>query len=125
MQWISDDFYLASQRSGFHQYLEVNGFLVSLIKTCQAMLEEGIDFQMNQLCLEVEQAHYIGEKLNCIFGGALLDEDNFKAFFRALFEVPTGARVDVEETGEEVVIRLGRRRPKGQVDVPEPPEEQG
>lgn len=93
---------------GYHQFLEVNGFLTQIIKLCEDSLMSGIDFQMNHLKLESHQAHYIGEKVNCIFGDTLRDTENMIGFLQGVYELPVSmpVTVDTDEEGA-VLIRIG------------------
>jgi hypothetical protein len=68
MKGARDVFYHVSMRIGFHQFLEISGFMAEMIQTCQRALNEGRDFQTEGFELASFEKAYIAEKLGCIFG---------------------------------------------------------
>jgi len=84
MEQASCVFYGMAASCGFHQFIEVTGFMNEMIKVCRRMHEEGIDFSTTSLALHHYEAAYIAEKFDCIFGDSLSDPETRKAFLSAL-----------------------------------------
>lgn len=97
MQEISARFYdavfTANMGSKAHAFVEFTGLMNEYISICQAAEKAGIDFgQANThsgkaLPMEPHHAQYLAEKLNCIYGPALLSNKDVRdAFIATLFE---------------------------------------
>lgn len=77
MREAANQFYVAATRSECHAFIEFTGLINEYIKVCEANLNRGTDFrELNahgerQMQIEPYELDYIGEKLNCIFQGAL------------------------------------------------------
>lgn len=77
MREASNQFYVAATKVQCHAFIEFTGLMNEYIKVCEANLKRGTDFrELNvhgegQLHVEPYELDYIGEKLNCIFQGAL------------------------------------------------------
>jgi hypothetical protein len=84
MTEIKDSFYAAAQRAGHHQFLEFAGLMSEYIKACERMHRAGVDFGTVDVDLKEHEAEYIAEKLDCIFGQALVDKKTRAAFLGAL-----------------------------------------
>lgn len=54
MEQASRHFYSMAVNCGFHQFVEVTGFMNEMIKVCRRMHEEGIDFTATSLVLREE-----------------------------------------------------------------------
>ena len=93
MQALSDTFYSQATRIGCHAFIEQAGLMNEFIKVCAEAHRAGQDFPFSNTHsgtpLPFKHYHlaYLAEKLNCIYGPALLaDEANRRAFIEALFE---------------------------------------
>jgi len=96
MQAISDKFYLmvfkAEMGSKAHAFVEFTGVMNEFITLCRGAETQGIDFTTTNthsgkaLPMQPHNADYLAEKLNCIYGPALLsDKDVRDAFIATLF----------------------------------------
>jgi hypothetical protein len=81
MEQASRTFYGMAVSCGFHQFIEVTGFMNEMIKACRRMHEEGIDFATTSLTLKGHEAAYIAEKFDCIFGDALAESEEAREAF--------------------------------------------
>ncbi len=90
MELASSAFYYAAMRTGNHAFIEFTGLMNEYIKICRRAVEEGIDFMManthSGMVLPIETHHvaYLAEKLDCIYGPSLVDNDNRQTFIKAL-----------------------------------------
>lgn len=77
MREASNQFYVAATKVQCHAFIEFTGLINEYIKICEGNLKRGTDFrELNahgegQLQIELYELDYMGEKLNCIFQGAL------------------------------------------------------
>lgn len=107
----SDTFYKMAQSLGFHEFVELNGFIIEFTKVCERMLTDGIDFQQNRLRLDSRNSIYIGEKLGCLFGSTLMEDENMVALIRGLYQLGDNVDVSVEaERGVRFVLRIGPKK---------------
>jgi len=93
MRDASNAFYAAAAASGCHAFIEFTGLMNEFIKVCADAHNDGKDFAFanthGSTALPFQPYHlaYLAEKLNCIYGPALLkSETSRKAFIAALFE---------------------------------------
>jgi hypothetical protein len=93
MKAISNSFYDNATRIGCHPFIELTGFMNEYIKIAQRAMNNGIDFPLASthtgkfLPITDYEAGYIAEKLNCIFGVSLIEnEDAAYEFVRVLFD---------------------------------------
>jgi hypothetical protein len=84
MRAASDTHYRLAVMIGYHQFIEPTGLINELIKACQRLHDEGVDFATSDIVLHDYEASYIGEKIGCIFGEALADPVNRRAFLAGL-----------------------------------------
>ena len=95
MQKVAEQTYWLFFRSGMgaqcHAFIEFNGLISSYVQMCERAAAKGIDFRMvnthngGALPMEVHQAAYIAEKLECIFGPSLrANPEAAEAFKRGL-----------------------------------------
>jgi len=84
MHAAANAFYAAAQRIGYHQFLELTGFMREIIKVCEREHAEGRDFATSDLRLKGYEAAYIGEKLGCILGAALSEPGAWAGFVEKL-----------------------------------------
>ena len=74
---------------GCHPFIEFCGLMNEYIKMCHTAHEAGIDFPHASahsgiaIPMAPYEAAYLGEKLGCIYGPALQDPANLRAFMRA------------------------------------------
>lgn len=112
MRQISGVFYTLAIQAKNHAFIEFCGLMNEFLQVCERAHQMGQDFtQANthtgqSLPFETFNAAYLAEKLNCIYGPALLDNPDARlAFIQTLFEgkyrlVPMGApEVRVTESG--------------------------
>lgn len=93
MEGASNIFYLMAQKIGFHEFLEITGFMNELIKICRGAHDSGVNFVSGLPPVKSYEAAYIGEKFGCIFRDAFAgNEEAVAAFCRTAF----GVRVKVE-----------------------------
>lgn len=77
MQETSSLFYRRAVMTGCHPFIEFTGLMNEYIKVCRDNLERGVDFADANthsgvpLSIQIHQARYLGEKLECIFGPTL------------------------------------------------------
>jgi hypothetical protein len=93
MRAVSNQFYAGAVMTGMHAFIEFAGLMNEFILLCAMAQKEGLDFTMasthtgKALPMEAPQASYLAEKLNCIYGPALLkNEEARRAFIAILFE---------------------------------------
>lgn len=84
MKEAATSFYMNAQRIGIHPFLELTGIMNEQIKMYEAMFKEGRDFELEELEGPAYHFAYIGEKLGCIYGSALLDEPNRAALLHSM-----------------------------------------
>ena len=84
MRAARDAFYVSAVRVGYHQFVEIAGFMGELIKICEGMHEEGKDFGTNALVAKPHHMAYIAEKFDCIFGDALMSPEARHVFISTL-----------------------------------------
>lgn len=94
MRHAANAFYALAQRAGFHQFLEITGFMNELIKLCEEALAGGIDFATCPIPMRDHHAAYLGEKLGCMFHDSFAGREPLvQAFCREAF----GVKVTVEQ----------------------------
>jgi len=105
MQQTSNAFYAAAVRIGCHPFIEFCGLMNEYIKVCTAAHEAGIDFTQTTahsgLALPMQKWHveYLAEKLECIYGPALQQNDELQqAFLSRLGLTPIHGAHDKEAT---------------------------
>lgn len=82
MEATVDDFYRQAIGIHNHPFIEFTGIMQAYIKTCRRDHEAGIDFTDcnrhtgNPLPMESFEISYLNEKLNCIFDGRIIANDN-------------------------------------------------
>jgi hypothetical protein len=93
MRSVSDNFYRHAADAGCHALIEYTGLMNEYIKVCAEAHARGEQFPFSNthtgLVLPFKPYHlaYLAEKLNCIYGPALLsDEDCRSAFINTLFD---------------------------------------
>jgi len=93
MKMASQNYYSSAIRTGVHAFIEFNGLMNEFIQVCEKAQNAGQDFTManthsgQALPFHEYNAKYLAEKLNCIYGPALLGDDaNRRAFVEELFE---------------------------------------
>ena len=80
MEDASNAFYHAATRIGNHPFIEFTGFLNEYIKLCADALTNDIDFREcnnhsgKELPTKQYHVDYVREKLECIFGDAIVDK---------------------------------------------------
>ncbi len=93
MQHVSDVFYSLATGAGCHALIEYTGLMNEFIKVCAEAHRAGQQFPFSNThsgtALPFKPYHlaYLAEKLNCIYGPALLSsEDCRRAFIDTLFD---------------------------------------
>jgi hypothetical protein len=93
MQRLSDNYYGAACAAGCHAFIEFAGLMNEFIKVCAEAHAKGQDFPFSNthsgsvLPFKPYNLAYLGEKLGCIYGPALLaDEASRREFVQALFD---------------------------------------
>jgi hypothetical protein len=93
MKLASGTYYRDAVGTGVHAFIEFNGLMNEFIQVCERAQSAGQDFTManthsgQALPVHPHNLTYLAEKLNCIYGPALLgNEDNRRAFVEELFE---------------------------------------
>lgn len=93
MKKVSSTFYSLATQGRAHAFIEFCGLMNEFIQMCERAHAAGQDFtQANThtgqaLPMQTYNAAYLAEKLNCIYGPALLnDPDIREAFIAGLFE---------------------------------------
>jgi hypothetical protein len=90
MRVVSERFYGPATMTGVHAFIEFCGLMNEFITVCQSAQERGIDFTManthsgQALPFETHHAAYLAEKLNCIYGPALLNNKSVRDTFIAI-----------------------------------------
>jgi hypothetical protein len=109
MQEVVTGFYGAAQRTGCHGFLEFCGVMGEYLAVCREAHKNGIDFtQANThsgqaLPIQTFHANYLAEKLNCIYGPSLIQDEAVRdAFISRLFDgkfklVPVEAKSELAE----------------------------
>jgi hypothetical protein len=90
MRAANDSFYALARQSGCHAFIEFAGLQVEFIKLCEESTRAGDLSWMHtnvhrggKLPLEPTHAHYLAEKLDCIFGPTLRSTPELlKAFLK-------------------------------------------
>jgi len=92
MKTVSSDFYRAATQTDCHPFIEFCGLMNEYIKICENAAKKDIDFTKANahsgypLPMEVYEMHYISEKLNCIFGPSIRNNEEVKEAFYKAFE---------------------------------------
>jgi len=93
MSAVSHAFYAQATRAGVHAFIEFCGLMNEFIQVCHRAHQAGLDFTMAnthtgiELPFEVYNAEYLAEKLNCIYGPALISNEKAReAFIATMFE---------------------------------------
>lgn len=93
MHGLSDLFYSKATSAGVHAFIEFAGLMNEFIRVCEEAQSKGQDFPFaNTHCNTVlpfkpHNLGYLAEKLNCIYGPALLSSaQNREAFIAGLFD---------------------------------------
>lgn len=109
MRLVASHFYALATQGKAHAFIEFTGLMNEFIQICERAHASGQDFtQANThsgqaLPIEPYNAAYLAEKLNCIYGPALLnDEAARKLFIDTLFDgqfklVPVKKRAQTEK----------------------------
>ncbi len=90
MEKLNEAFYWHAFKIGCHPFIEFCGVMGEYIKLAQAAHEQGIDFTNTTahsgfpLPMKDYNARYLGEKVGCIYGPALQQPANRRAFLEAL-----------------------------------------
>lgn len=107
MRLVSERFYGPATMTGVHAFIEFCGLMNEYITVCAEAQARGIDFTManthtgEALPFQVHNAAYLAEKLNCIYGPALLKNKQVRdTFIQVLFEGEY-ALAQVDERPEE------------------------
>lgn len=84
--------YAAAVHTGVHAFIEFAGLMSVFVDMCKAAQKRGQDFTYANghadapLPLEVHQAQYLAEKMNCIFGPSLrANQKAAEMFVQTLF----------------------------------------
>ncbi len=92
MQRIVDVFYPLASAAGCHAFIEFTGLMTEFVKVCADAHARGQQFPFanthsgEAMPFKPYHLKYLGEKLNCIYGPALLtDATNRQAFIDELF----------------------------------------
>jgi hypothetical protein len=105
MQSLSEMFYREAQYLGDHRFLEHAGLMNEMVKVYRLALRDGgIDFQMNAVSLREAEAHYLGEKVGCMWGPALGNPETLRVFIEGMLDVPV--RAGVTEEGWKALVFL-------------------
>ena len=89
MRAASGVFYAQAFRIGCHPFIEFCGLMNEYIQMCERAHKGGLDFPHASahsgisIPMATHEAAYLGEKLGCIYGPALQDPANLRAFLRA------------------------------------------
>lgn len=93
MRQVSKTFYALATQGKAHAFIEFTGLMNEFLQMCERAHAAGQDFtQANThsgqaLPMETYNAAYLAEKLNCIYGPALLNDASIReAFIAGLFE---------------------------------------
>jgi hypothetical protein len=93
MEALTNLYYANATKAGCHAFIEFTGLMTEFLKVCADAHKMGQDFPFanthsgTPLPFKPYNLAYLAEKLNCIYGPALLsDEENRKAFIEALFD---------------------------------------
>lgn len=92
MTAAKDTFYRLAMDAHCHAFVEFAGVMHQYIQSCREALDKGIDFAFvnkhngNSLPLPDHGAAYLGEKIGCIWAGALNDPEKFYAFRQAMLD---------------------------------------
>lgn len=87
MDRISSEFYGKATFAGVHAFIEFAGLMNEFIQVCRAAQADGMDFTQanthtgNALPFMEHNARYLAEKLNCIYGPALTENEAFRSAF--------------------------------------------
>lgn len=82
MKRAASQFYSEAVKIGFHQFVEMSGFINELIKVCEDSHLAGVDFATTPLKLKHYNAEYIAEKLECIYGHSLVHDPVVREAFQ-------------------------------------------
>lgn len=91
MHGVSSTFYGLAAASGCHALIEFTGLMNEFITVCEKAHARGEQFPFSNthsgkpLPFEPYNLAYLAEKLDCIYGPALEDDDNRNAFVSAMF----------------------------------------
>lgn len=91
MRAVASTFYGLAAASGCHALIEFTGLMNEFITVCSKAHERGEQFPFanthsgTPLPFEPYNFAYLAEKLDCIYGPALADEDNRNTFIAAMF----------------------------------------
>lgn len=102
MEKLIEAFYWQAFKIGCHPFIEFCGVMGEYLKVAQAAHAKGIDFTNttahsgHALPIETYNAKYLGEKIGCIYGPALQDKANGRAFLEAL-GLPIAKAFDVTD----------------------------
>ncbi len=93
MRTLAESYYREAVRTGCHAFIEFAGLMNEFIQVCARAHRQGHDFPFanthsgTALPFEPYNLAYLAEKLNCIYGPALLsNKPNRDAFISGLFE---------------------------------------
>jgi hypothetical protein len=110
MQQASAMFYNSATQIGNHPFIEFCGLMNEYITVCHKAREQGIDFALASthtgkgLPFEHYNAAYLAEKLNCIYGPSLLQNEELRdAFIGTLFGGEYVLRPSIEKLAAEQV----------------------
>jgi len=68
MRRAKDSFYFMAVQVGDHRFVEFAGMIGEYIKLCEAAHEKGYDLTELHHVMRPYHAHYVGEKIGCIYG---------------------------------------------------------
>lgn len=91
MSAVADSYYKAAAASGCHALIEFTGLMNEFIMVCEIAHRRGEQFPFANthsgytLPFVPGNFQYLAEKLDCIYGPALVDEDNRAAFVGVMF----------------------------------------
>lgn len=83
MHRAKEGFYFMAVQVGDHAFVEFAGMIGEYIKLCEALHKKGFDFAELAQVSKPYHAHYVGEKIGCIYGGALFKDQELMTAFLA------------------------------------------
>jgi hypothetical protein len=86
MREARDLFYALAVHVGHHQFVEFAGMIGEYIAICEATHRAGRDFATGApLEMRGHHAHYLAEKMDCIYGDAFARSPDLRGLFVASF----------------------------------------
>jgi hypothetical protein len=114
MNQLIEAFYWRAFAIGCHPFIEFCGVMGEYLKVAQAAHAAGIDFTNTTahsgfpLPIQPYNASYLGEKIGCIYGPALQDPENRRAFLEAL---GIGDKTEPWATKERIKVDVSAGKP--------------